>query len=183
MLIYNRNLNDRNKHSFSRQKLPFSEKLSSQTNLAIFSGQLSYLLGPSKLSSFFLPYFSGFCSIVRSTTNSVAMANAIACNNRRNSMRWPSQPIALKYMFQQLKKNFCNWELLYSCSAINKALCFGNELMVQLLWECLQMFVGYGYRTDLITKYKQLQTWQLLKWISIQGAVSDRILKRPSLFS
>ena len=45
------------------------------------------------------------------------------------------------------------------------------------------MFVGYGYRTDLITKYKQLQTWQLLKWISIQGAVSDRILKRPSLFS
>ena len=76
------------------QKHLFSEKISSQANLAIFSGQVSYLLGPSKLSSFFLPYFSGFCSIVRSTTNSVAMANATAWNCYRNGMRRPSQPIA-----------------------------------------------------------------------------------------
>ena len=93
MLFYNRNLNKRYTPIFNA-KHPFSEKISSQANLAIFSGQDSYLLGPSKLSSFFLPYFSGFCSIVRSTTNSVAMANATACISHRTSMRWPSQPIA-----------------------------------------------------------------------------------------
>ena len=40
------------------KKLPFSEKISSQADLAISSDQDSYLLGPSKLSSFFQPYFS-----------------------------------------------------------------------------------------------------------------------------
>ena len=60
----------------------------------IFSDQLSYLFGPSKLSCFFCHIFPDFGSIVRSTTNSVAMANATACISHRNGMRWPLQPIA-----------------------------------------------------------------------------------------
>ena len=52
----------------------------------IFSDQLSYLLGPSKLSCFSAIFFRDFGCIVRSTTNSVATAKATACISQRNSM-------------------------------------------------------------------------------------------------